>query len=79
MGVGGTSVGVGGTGVGATVALEVGLGIDVAVGGIGAGVPPRWKPIKTPPRVMRISSNTIATRSHDRSPDRGSCVRIGSG
>ena len=41
MGVGGTSVGVGGTGVGATVAPEVGLGRDVAVGGIGAGVLPR--------------------------------------
>jgi len=65
--------------VGVTVAAEVALGMDVAVGGIGAGVPPKWKPIKTPPRVRRMSSNTIATSSQGRGPDRGGSVGIGPG
>ncbi len=65
--------------MGATVAAEVGLGMDVAVGGIGAGVPPRWKPIKTPPRVRRMSSNTIATSNQGLGLDRGVSVGIGPG
>lgn len=65
--------------MGATVAPEVGLGMDVAVGGIGAGVPPRCKPIKTPPRVRRMSSKTTATSGQSRGRDGEGSVRIGPG